>query len=287
MPGPSGKQQAAGSSKTLPLAPRSRQQNESRRRSLYVDQLAISAAAKPPNRLICARHSPPAPTMKNAPSRRYARYAWLSPCRMLTLRNRPPLPPSGLLYNAEDPCHLTMKAASRPDDHAACTGLWISVQRTSDIDSRCRCLKSCAPMTEVGCTGHQPRLAGTPRWRVSAASDPVKHVLACASVSEKFARNQESTQGLVLLTYSFACSFQRFTTAGGSSARSGRCACGTVPGKAGFHGFGPVVRRVSAVARRPAVRGRSGCPARGPHRRAAGRPGRGRAAVSRPSGRRR
>ena len=219
--------------------------------------------------------------------RRYARYAWLSPCRMLTLRNRPPLPPSGLLYNAEDPCHLTMKAASRPDDHAACTGLWISVRRTSDIDSRCRCLKSCAPMTEVGCTGHQPRLAGTPRWRVSAASDPVKHVLACASVSEKFAGNQESTQGLVLLTHSFACSFQRFTTAGGSSARSGRCACGTVPGKAGFHGFGPVVRRVSAVARRPAARGRSGCPARGPHRRAAGRPGRGRAAVSRRSGRRR
>ena len=183
--------------------------------------------------------------------------------------------------------HLTMKAASRPDDHAACTGLWISVQRTSDIDSRCRCLKSCAPMTEVGCTGHQPRLAGTPRWRVSAASDPVKHVLACASVSEKFARNQESTQGLVLLAHSFACSFQRFTTAGGSSARSGRCACGTVPGKAGFHGFGPVVRRVSAVARRPAAPGRSGCPGRGPHRRAAGRPGRGRAAVSRPSGRRR
>ena len=30
------------------------------------------------------------------PNRRYARYAWLSPCRMLTLRNRPPLPPSGL-----------------------------------------------------------------------------------------------------------------------------------------------------------------------------------------------
>jgi hypothetical protein len=149
------------------------------------------------------------------------------------------------------------------------------------------CLKSCAPMTEVGCTGHQPRLAGTPRWRVSAASDPVKHVLACASVSEKFARNQESTQGLVLLTHSFACSFQRFTTAGGSSARSGRCACGTVPGKAGFHGFGPVVRRVSAVARRPAAQGRSGCPGRGPHRRAAGRPGRGRAAVSRPSARRR
>ena len=220
-------------------------------------------------------------------SRRYARYAWLSPCRMLTLRNRPPLPPSGLLYNAEDPCHLTMKAASRPDDHAACTGLWISVQRTSDIDSRCRCLKSCAPMTEVGCTGHQPRLAGTPRWRVSAASDPVKHVLACASVSEKFAGNQESTQGLVLLTHSFACSFQRFTTAGGSSARSGRCACGTAPGKAGFHGFGPAVRHVSAVARRPAAPGRSGCPARGPHRQAAGRPGRGRAAVSRPSGRRR
>ena len=152
---------------------------------------------------------------------------------------------------------------------------------------RCRCLKSCAPMTEVGCTGYQPRLAGTPRWRVSAASDPVKHVLACASVSGKFARNQESTQGLVLLAHSFACSFQRFTTAGGSSARSGRCACGTVPGKAGFHGFGPVVRRVSAVARRPAAPGRSGCPARGPHRRAAGRPGRGRAAVSRPSGRRR
>ena len=152
---------------------------------------------------------------------------------------------------------------------------------------RCRCLKSCAPMTEVGCTGHQPRLAGTPRWRVSAASGPVKHVLACASVSGKFARNQESTQGLVLLAHSFACSFQRFTTAGGSGARSGRCACGTVPGKAGFHGFGPVVRRVSAVARHPAARGRSGCPARGPHRRAAGRPGRGRAAVSRPSGRRR
>ena len=129
--------------------------------------------------------------------------------------------------------------------------------------------------------------AAAPRWRVSAASDPVKHVLACASVSGKFARNQESTQGLVLLTHSFACSFQRFTTAGGSSARSGRCACGTVPGKAGFHGFGPVVRRVSAVARRPAARGRSGCPGRGPHRRAAGRPGRGRAAVSRPSGRRR
>ena len=153
---------------------------------------------------------------------------------------------------------------------------------------RCRCLKSCAPMTEVGCTGHQPRLAGTPRWRVSAASDPVKHVLACASVSEKFARNQESMQGLVLPpTHSFACSFQRFTKAGGSSARSGRCACGTAPGKAGFHGFGPAVRHVSAVARRPAARGRSGCPGRGPHRRAAGRPGRGRAAVSRPSGRRR
>ena len=225
--------------------------------------------------------------LQGANIRRYARYAWLSPCRMLTLRNRPPLPPSGLLYNAEDPCHLTMKAASRPDDHAACTGLWISVQRTSDIDSRCRCLKSCAPMTEVGCTGHQPRLAGTPRWRVSAASGLVKHVLACASVSGKFARNQESMQGLVLLAHSLACSLQRFTTAGGSSARSGRCACGTVPGKAGFHGFGPVVRRVSAVARHPAAPGRSGCPARGPHRRAAGRPGRGRAAVSRPSERRR
>src|SRR5260370_39450851 len=50
----------------------SRQQSGSRRRSLYVDQLAISAAAKPPNRLICARHSAPAPTMtmKNAPDRR-------------------------------------------------------------------------------------------------------------------------------------------------------------------------------------------------------------------------
>ena len=45
--------------------------------------------------------------------------------------------------------------------------------------------------------------------------------------------------------------------------------------------------RVSAVARRPAAPGRSGCPARGPDRRAAGRLGRGRAAVSRPSGRRR
>ena len=240
------------------------------------------------NRALCIHRAENQQAPHGGPIRRYARYAWLSPCRMLTLRNRPPLPPSGLLYNAEDPCHLTMKAASRPDDHAAaCTGLWISVQRTSDIDSRCRCLKSCAPMTEVGCTGHQPRLAGTPRWRVSAASDPVKHVLACASVSEKFARNQESTQGLVLLTHSFACSFQRFTTAGGSSARSGRCACGTVPGEAGFHGFGPVVWRVSAVARRPAAPGRSGCPARGPHRRAAGRPGRGRAAVSRRSGRRR
>src|SRR5258708_7370218 len=48
----------------------SRQQSGIRRRSLYVDQLAISAAAKPPNRLICTRHSAPAPTMKNAPNRR-------------------------------------------------------------------------------------------------------------------------------------------------------------------------------------------------------------------------
>jgi len=54
----------AGGSKTLPLAP-GVASKASRRRSLYVDQLAISAAAKPPNRLICARHSAPAPTMKN------------------------------------------------------------------------------------------------------------------------------------------------------------------------------------------------------------------------------
>jgi hypothetical protein len=59
---------------------------------------------------------------------------------MLTLRNGPHLPPSGLPYNAEDPRHLTMKAASRPDDHAACTGLWTSVQRTSDIDNRAHSL---------------------------------------------------------------------------------------------------------------------------------------------------
>jgi hypothetical protein len=50
---------------------------------------------------------------------------------------------------------------------------------------------------------------------------------------------------------------------------------------------GLVMRRVSAVARRPAAPGRSEGPGRGPHPRAAGRPGLGTAAVSRPSGRRR
>ena len=236
--------------------------------------------------MICIRGEVPTARLETA-NNRQARYAWLSPCRMLTLRNMPPLPPSGLLYNAEDPGHLTMKAASRPDDHAACTGLWISVQRTSDIDSRCRCLKSCAPMTEVGCTGHQPRLAGTPRWRVSAASGPVKHVLACASVSEKFARNQESAQGLVFAGSQLRLFFAALHHGWRQQREEWPLRLRTVPGKAGFHGFGPVVRRVSAVARRPAARGHSGCPGRGPHRRAAGRPGRGRAAVSRPSGRRR
>ena len=163
-------------------------------------RIIVGSSPSMHNRLICASQRAENSRPPAAPIRRYVRYAWLSPCRMLTLRNRPPLPPSGLLYNAEDPCHLTMKAASCPDDHAACTGLWISVQRTSDIDSRCRCLKSCAPMTEVGCTGHQPRLAGTPRWRVSAASDPVKHVLACASVSGKFARWTVSYTHLTLPT---------------------------------------------------------------------------------------
>src|SRR5215475_2482049 len=56
-------------------------------------------------------------------------------CRMLTLRNRPPLPPSGLPYNAEDPCHLTMKAASHPDDHAACTGLWILTHEIGNVSA--------------------------------------------------------------------------------------------------------------------------------------------------------
>ena len=46
-------------------------------------------------------------------------------------------------------------------------------------------------------------------------------------------------------------------------------------------------RFVSFCARRPAARGRSGGLARGPHRRAVGRPGSGRAAASRPSWRRR
>ena len=41
-------------------------------------------------------------------------------------------------------------------------------------------------------------------------------------------------QCLVLLAHSFACSFQRFTTAGGSSARSGRCGCGRCRGKPDF-----------------------------------------------------
>jgi hypothetical protein len=45
--------------------------------------------------------------------------------------------------------------------------------------------------------------------------------------------------------------------------------------------------RVSAVARPPGARGRCGCPARGPRRRAVGRPGRGTAGGSRPAGRRR
>ena len=79
-------------------------------------------------------------------------------------------------------------------------------------------------MTEVACTGHRPRLAGTPRWRVSAASDPVKHVLACGV--------------WFLLTHSFACSFQRVATAGGSSAKSGRCACGRCRGEPDFMASG-------------------------------------------------
>ena len=205
---------------------------------------------------------------------------------MLTLRNRPPLPPSGLLYNAEDPCHLTMKAASRPDDHAACTGLWISVQRTSDIDSRCRCLKSCAPMTEVGCTGHQhdwpERLGGV------SALHPAR-----SSTSWRAPQFPGSSLGIKNPRRAWFCWLTASRVLCSASPRLAAAARGVAAapadgaGKAGFHGFGPVVRRVSAVARRPAARGRSGCPGRGPHRRAAGRPGRGRAAVSRPSGRRR
>jgi hypothetical protein len=45
-------------------------------------------------------------------------------------------------------------------------------------------------------------------------------------------------QCLVLLAHSFACSFQRFTTAGGSSARSGRCGCGRCRGKPDFMASG-------------------------------------------------
>jgi hypothetical protein len=72
-------------------------------------------------------------------------------------------------------------------------------------------------------------------------------------------------------------------------SESGRCACGTVPAKAGFHSFGRWcgVIGTSAVTRRPAARGRFGCPARGLHRRVADRTVRGRVAASRPSWRRR
>jgi hypothetical protein len=62
-------------------------------------------------------------------------------------------------------------------------------------------------------------------------------------------------QGLVLLAHSFACSLQRFTTAGGSSARSGRCACGTAPGKPDFMASG---RRCGVSALLPGLQQREG-----------------------------
>ncbi len=78
VPGPPCKGQAAGRGKTLPqqLEPPAKPNSK---RSQYVDQLAASAAAKPPNRLICARHSPPAPTMRNAPNRRSLEPVWMKP----------------------------------------------------------------------------------------------------------------------------------------------------------------------------------------------------------------
>jgi hypothetical protein len=150
----------------------------------------------------------------------------------------------------------------------------------------CRCLKSCAPMTEVGCTGHQhdwpERLGGV------SALHPTR-----SSTSWRAPQFPRSSLGIKnpCRAWFAGSQFRLFFAALHHGWRQQReewpLRLRTVPGKAGFHGFGPVVRRVSAVARRPAARGRSGCPGRGPHRRAAGRPGRGRAAVSRPSGRRR
>src|SRR5271157_2922230 len=53
--GASGRQQQDATLASAPESPAS----GSRRRSLYAGQLAISAAAKPPNRLISTRHAAP------------------------------------------------------------------------------------------------------------------------------------------------------------------------------------------------------------------------------------
>jgi hypothetical protein len=119
---------------------------------------------------------------------------------------------------------------------------------------RCRCLKSCAPMTEVGCTGHQhdwPEHLGG----VSALhATPVKHVMAGASVSEKFARNQESMQGLVLLAHSsaFLCSASPRLSA---AARRMAAAPAGGAGKAGFHGFRAGAYEDPVASRHPGRRG--------------------------------
>ena len=76
--------------------------------------------------------------------------------------------PKGLEITTTSPTPPPSAAA-----HVTVGGDWQGIFGVIWPVHRCRCLKSCAPMTEVGCTGHQPRLAGTPGWRVSAASDPV------------------------------------------------------------------------------------------------------------------
>ena len=98
------------------------------------------------------------------------------------------------------------------------------------------------------------------------------------------------------MTHLAACPVQAASSRTSCRASSTRRACrrwrarsGSLPEPAtrprACHSL--VLRRVSAVARRPTVRGRCGCPARGPRWRAVGRPGRGRAAAFRPSWRRR
>jgi len=97
-------------------------------------------------------------------------YAWLSPCRMLTLRNRPPLRQVACHITAKTPCHLTMKAASRPDDHAACTGT-LDIRDPAQLTKRillahqprhCPHFPSCKPCPLLILLRFCPRLAPLP-----------------------------------------------------------------------------------------------------------------------------